>query len=83
MDIGIERLVLKNDKLICYFVSNQQSPYYQSEAFTQVLKFVQANSRTARMKETNNKLTLTFDPIKSIANALIALKPMTEVVAVI
>lgn len=83
MDIGIERLILKNNKLICYFVSNQQSPYYQSEVFTQVLKFVQINSRTARMKEANNKLTLTFDQIKSIAEALVALKPMTEEVAVI
>jgi transcription-repair coupling factor (superfamily II helicase) len=78
MDGGIERLILKNNKLICYFVSNQQSPYYQSEAFTQVLKFVQANPRTARMKENNNKLTLTFEQINSISGALTALKPLVE-----
>jgi transcription-repair coupling factor (superfamily II helicase) len=29
--IGIEKLVMKQGKMICYFVSDQQSDYYQSK----------------------------------------------------
>jgi transcription-repair coupling factor (superfamily II helicase) len=34
--IGLEKVVLKQQKLLCYFVSNQDSPYYQSPAFSRV-----------------------------------------------
>jgi transcription-repair coupling factor (superfamily II helicase) len=78
MDIGIEKLVLKNGKLICYFVSNQQSPYYSSDAFTAVLKYVQANPRAAKMKEANQKLMLTFEFVSSVHDALVCLKPLAE-----
>jgi transcription-repair coupling factor (superfamily II helicase) len=76
MGIGFEKLILKNNKLIGYFIQNQNSPYYQSEAFTAVLKFVQANARTCKMKENNGKLSLSFENIKSIYNAIDALKPI-------
>ena len=58
--IGIEKLVLKQQKLIGYFISNQESPFYQSAIFTGVLHFVQNNPHTCKMKERNNKLTLVF-----------------------
>lgn len=79
MDIGLERLVLKNGRMTGYFISNQNSPYYQSESFTRVLKFIQANPRAAKMKEANNKLTLAFENVKSVKDAIVLLKPMTVV----
>ena len=76
MDIGIERLVLKNGRMTCYFIANQQSQYYQSESFTRVLKFIQNNPRAAKMKEANNKLTLTFESVKSVKDAIGSLGPV-------
>jgi transcription-repair coupling factor (superfamily II helicase) len=73
MDIGFEKLILKNGRLIGYFISNQESPYYQSEIFTTVLQFVQFNSRTCKMKENNKKLTLSFDNVSSIDDAIAVL----------
>lgn len=70
IDIGFEKLVLKNKRLIGYFIPNQDSPYYQSESFTRVLQFVQYNTRICKMTEKNNKLTLSFDDIASIEEAL-------------
>ncbi|TND07583.1 MAG: transcription-repair coupling factor (superfamily II helicase) [Bacteroidetes bacterium] len=78
MEIGIEKMILKNGKLIGYFISNQQSPYYQSEAFSRVLKFMQANPRAAKMKEMNNKLTLTFENIRSVRDAIHVLEPVIQ-----
>ncbi|OAE93928.1 hypothetical protein [Flavobacterium psychrophilum] len=36
--IGVEKLILKQGKMVCYFVSDQQSDYYQSKRFHQVLQ---------------------------------------------
>lgn len=76
MDIGFEKLLLKNNRMVGYFIQNQNSPYYQSEVFTKVLKFVQQNQRVCKMKETNGKLTLSFESVVSIDRAIEVLKPI-------
>jgi len=68
--IGFEKLLLKQQKLIAYFITNQNSAYYQSAIFTQLLKFVQANPTTCKMREKNNKLSLVFQDIKTINEAI-------------
>ena len=69
--IGFEKIVLKNRKLTGYFISKQDSPYYQSEKFTQVLKFVQQNPSLCRMREAKDKLTLTFFNVETVEDALV------------
>ncbi|WP_370000913.1 transcription-repair coupling factor [Winogradskyella sp.] len=75
--MGIEKLVMKKGKMIGYFIQDQQSKFYQSEAFTKVLQFVQMNAGTCKMKEkqTRNglRLLITFEKIKSTKQALEAL----------
>ncbi|WP_444647808.1 transcription-repair coupling factor [Flavobacterium columnare] len=72
--LGIEKLVLKQGKLVCYFVGDQQSDYYQSSRFHKVLQFVQQNANLCKMKEKETKnglrLLLTFEHVKSIKKAL-------------
>ena len=72
--LGIEKLVMKQGKMICYFVSDQQSSYYQSVRFSQVLQFVQTQSKLCTMKEKQTpnglRLLLTFENVKSINKAL-------------
>ncbi|RSK39675.1 transcription-repair coupling factor [Mangrovimonas spongiae] len=78
--IGLEKVVMKKGKLIGYFITNQQSGFYQSNAFTNVLKFVQTHPQSCKMKEkqTRNglRLLLTFDKISSVNKAMEALKPI-------
>jgi transcription-repair coupling factor (superfamily II helicase) len=69
-ELGMENLVLRNGNMTGYFVSDQQSPYYQSEIFTSVLKFVQANTAGCKMKEAANKLTLAFYHVSKVADGL-------------
>ena len=77
-EIGFEKLVLKSNKLIGYFILNQNSGYYQSEAFTKVLNYVQKHPKLCKMKENREKLSLSFDSIKSIDEAIRALKPIHQ-----
>ncbi|MEM0542254.1 transcription-repair coupling factor [Flavobacterium sp. j3] len=72
--MGIERLVMKQGKLIGYFVSDQQSAYYNSKQFRQMLQFVQQHGNICKMKEKETKnglrLLITFDHVKTISRAL-------------
>lgn len=73
-NLGLEKLVLKQKRLIGYFVSDQQSPYYQTEIFSRFLQFVQKNSKICVMKEKETKnglrLLITFIKIDSVEKAL-------------
>jgi len=77
---GLEKIIMKQNKLIGYFISDQQSDFYQSPAFSHVLRFVQKNPSICKMKEkqTRNglRLLLTFENINSVEKALKALKPL-------
>jgi len=70
MQYGIERIQLKNDRMVLYFVSDPESRFYQSPEFTAVLLYVQKNSKRCHMKEVNQKLTLSFGNVKSVSKAL-------------
>jgi transcription-repair coupling factor (superfamily II helicase) len=73
-ELGMEKLILRNGTMTAYFVSSQESPYYQSDTFTSVLKYVQVNAATCRMKEAVGKLTLTFRDVKSVMEGLMRLR---------
>jgi transcription-repair coupling factor (superfamily II helicase) len=73
ISLGIEKIVLKNEIMICYFPGDQKSAYYQSDTFQKILIYLQSNPKKCRMKE-EGKLTLTFDRIISVNEALEVLK---------
>ena len=77
-EFGMEKIILKQKRMLAYFVSNQQSDYYQSDKFTRILNYVQANKTTCVMKEKETKnglrLLLTFIRIDSVNKALEVLK---------
>ena len=77
---GFEKIVMKQGKLIGYFITDQQSNFYQSSGFKKVLQFVQVNASICKMKEkeTRNglRLILTFENIKSVKQALNVLQPI-------
>ncbi|WP_394331221.1 transcription-repair coupling factor [Flavobacterium akiainvivens] len=72
--MGLEKLVLKQGKMVGYFVGDQQSDYYQSGTFYRVLKFVQQHPTLGKMKEKQTKnglrLLLTFENVKTVKRAL-------------
>jgi transcription-repair coupling factor (superfamily II helicase) len=77
IDLGFEKIMLKNNIMVMHFISNQESPYYQSPIFSGILHYVQKNQDLFRMKE-GKKLTLTVYQINNINKALETLKNMKE-----
>ncbi|KAF1856416.1 hypothetical protein Lal_00048591 [Lupinus albus] len=74
--IGFEKLSLKNNVLRGYFVSNQQSPYFETDEFREVLNFVQRNPRRTNLKEVKNTLRLSVERVGCIQEALEILEEM-------
>ena len=73
-ELGLEKIILKQKRMIGYFVANQQSDFYQTEAFSRMLKYVQQNGKSCVMKEKETKnglrLLITFIKIDSVKTAL-------------
>jgi transcription-repair coupling factor (superfamily II helicase) len=69
-DIGFEKVILKSEKMICSFVSRQDSPYYQSPKFSRVLEFIKHNTKTGKMYEKNGSLRMSFVQVDSIQKAI-------------
>ena len=69
-DLGFEKVILKANKMISYFVADTKSPFFQSEQFGHILKYIQLNPKACQMKERNNKLSLVFEKISDVEMAL-------------
>jgi transcription-repair coupling factor (superfamily II helicase) len=70
MQLGIEKLTLKNKRLTAYFISNFESPYYQSPIFNKMLEYALANYNTCVFKEEKGKRMLVIEPMESVSKAL-------------
>ncbi len=77
-EIGFEKLTLKGGKLIGFFVSNQNSAYYQSSAFTRVLNFIKGNPIGYKMYEKGDNLRLAKVDVTNVRSAINALSPILE-----
>lgn len=69
-ETGIEKIVLKNNRFTAYFISNEASPFYQTQRFASILKYVQLNHGRVKMEEVNKKLQLRIVNIASVAKAI-------------
>ncbi len=73
-ELGLEKIILKQKRMIGYFVADQQSDFYQTEAFSRMLTYVQKNSKSCVMKEKQTKsglrLLITFIRIDTVKTAL-------------
>ncbi len=70
IDAGFIKIAIRAKKMFCYFINDQESDYYKSAAFSQVLNYVQLHPRDCKMKEANDKLILSFENVTSITMAI-------------
>lgn len=72
--LGIERIILKQGKMIGYFIGDQQSNFYQTQRFLGLVRYVQQHGNLCKMKEKETKnglrLLLSFEQVKSVSKAL-------------
>ncbi len=66
--LGFERMVLKDDTLRCYFINRPDSPYFESEIFHSLLKYIQTKTNNARLKQTGKNFLLIVETMKTMEN---------------
>jgi transcription-repair coupling factor (superfamily II helicase) len=68
-ELGMERLVIKSEKLVGYFISNPQSSFYETETFTLLLNKIMSIGKEYRLVQNNDKLRLVIEPVRHIKDA--------------
>ena len=68
--LGVEKIFLKGGKMSLYFVSNQDSPYYQSQAFDKILCYMSTNPRNCNLREQRGKRSMVIAEVHDVHTAL-------------
>ena len=74
--LGIEKILLKGGQMALYFVSNLESPYYDSAAFGRVMNYTTMSPYECRFRELSGKRSLLIKGIKTVEEALGVLSMM-------
>ncbi|HYM94600.1 MAG TPA: TRCF domain-containing protein, partial [Chitinophagaceae bacterium] len=70
VDIGFEKISLKDNVMRGYFINRPDSPYFESATFQKVLSFIQTETNNARLKQTGRLFMLIVDPVKTMNDML-------------
>lgn len=76
--LGVEKITLKAGRMILYFVSNQESPYYQSEAFGKIIDYMSKNPRNCNLREQNGRRSMVITKVENVETAV---KILQEIVS--
>ncbi len=66
VDLGFEKILLRDETVKCFFVSNPDSPYFQSETFNGILEFLQHQTNKAKLKQVGKNGILVIDDIQTM-----------------
>ena len=66
VDLGFEKMSLKDNTLRCYFINRPDSPYFESDLFRRVLAYLQTGTNKARLKQTGRMFLLIVEDVKEM-----------------
>jgi transcription-repair coupling factor (superfamily II helicase) len=66
VDLGFEKMSLKDDTLRCYFINRPDSPYFESGIFQKILEYLQTGTNKAKLKQTGRLFMLIASNMKSM-----------------
>lgn len=76
--LGFEKMILKEEKLRCYFINNPDSPYFESPTFQHILSYIQTRTNNAKLKQVGKNFMLVVDRIKTMDDLYSFLKKMSD-----
>ena len=72
--LGCEKISLRQGRMNLQFVSNADSPYYQSSTFEKLINYATQNLRRCQLREVNNRRSMNIGDISTAADALRVLR---------
>lgn len=76
--LGIERVFLKGGRMSLFFVSNSESPYFQSAAFGKMISYMMMYTRRCDLRDQNGKRSML---VKDVSNVETAVSILQEIVS--
>ena len=74
--LGCEKVILKQGVMTLQFVSNQNSPFYQSKIFGGIIHYVMDNPRRCNFKDINGHRLIKIANVPSVSEAVNVMKAM-------
>lgn len=78
ISLNMERIILKENNMICYLPSDPKSKFYKSASFQKLMNWIVQNPSICRVKEARGKLSIIFSDISSVKQALEFLRNVSE-----
>lgn len=66
--LGVERLILKQQRMILYLVSNNDSPYYQSDVFGNIIHYASWHPKDCQLRD-GEKRSVIIRNVTTVAQA--------------
>lgn len=66
VNLGFEKMSLKDKTLRCFFINRPDSPYFESETFQKTLQYLQTETNKAKLKQTGRLFMLIANDMKSM-----------------
>ena len=74
--LGFEKIIIKNNVIIAFFISNPLSQYYKSTVFSRVLENMSKHPSLFELKQNDNKLRIFVRNIDTLSKAYETLKKL-------
>lgn len=78
IDLGFEKMSLKDETLRCFFINRPDSPYFESDLFQKIIQFLQTGTNKAKLKQTGRLFLLIVNNVKDMDAVFGFLKKMHE-----
>ena len=75
-DLGFEKIILRDNLMVAHFVSNQESAYYDTATYQQVMQYILNHPKRCSVKEAHAKLILTIKEVSTVSQALSVVQDM-------
>jgi transcription-repair coupling factor (superfamily II helicase) len=66
VDLGFEKMSLKEDILRCYFINRPDATYFESETFSKILNYLQTQTNKAKLKQVGKMFMVIIEPLKTM-----------------
>ena len=66
ISLGFEKMTLKDKVLRCYFINKNDSPYFDSELFKNILSYLQTGTNKARLKQAGTNFLLINNSVENV-----------------
>ena len=73
-ELGVEKVFLKAGRMSLFFVSNPDSPYYESSVFGGILAYAASQPMRCLLREDNSKRSMLVQDVPDVENAIEVLK---------